>query len=298
MYAGRSVYGTKIIETVFARMRCTLNHTAHYFFSPKLKVFEDAAVPKPNALGVVVGAFPNVDCTLPLVVPLVADPKGELAPKEKVGALVDAGAAAAVGAELPPNEKEDFGASAGLSDVEFVLAPLPNDIGLFEAAAPNALPELVPLAKPPNPDFGVVAKVDEAALLDPNALDAPEVPEVPNALEPVPGRLKTNFGADVASAVSAGLGAGAALPKLKLGTCGLAASGAGVELAAGALVTPKLNLGGAGLAACVLLAPNAVGVEDVAEEPNADVEGAEPNAGVAAVAGAVDPTEEPNAETG
>jgi len=164
-----------------------------------------------------------------------AAPNGEAPPNAKDGVLLDAGAAGAGAVvALLPNANDGLGAS----DADVVLAPLPNDIGLFAVgAAENGLPALAPLAKPPNPDFGAAVEADDNALVEPNAGDAP------------PGTLNLNFGAEVASAVSAGLGAGAVLPKPKLEACGLGASGAGAGLAEGAFDTPKLNLGGAGLEA-------------------------------------------------
>lgn len=206
---------------------------------------------------------PNAGCVPLLAVVLAgAAPKGEAPPKAKDDAPVGAGAAAAgVIVELLPNANEGLGAC----DPDVVLAPLPNNIGLFAVgAAEKGLPALGPLAKPPNPDFGAAARGDDDALVEPNAVEAP------------PGTLNLNFGAEVASAVSTGLGAAGALPKPKLEACGFGASGAGAGLAEGAFETPKLNLGGAGLEACEFPDPNA-GVVGAAEEPNADVGCVDPN---------------------
>jgi len=254
--------------------RICINANTNYFFSPKLNEVE--VFPKPNALGVGVEVFPNVDCVVPLVLEAPVAPNGEAPPpKEKDAVPLDTGEAAA-GVVPPPNEKLGLGASEGLSAVGVVLALLPNARGLLVAeAAPNGLPVLDPLllAKPPNPPFVAVA----------GATAEGDPPEEPNAGDAPPGTLNLNFGADAASAAFGAVGA-----KLKLDACGLGASlgasGARVELADGAFDTPKLNLGGAELVACELLEPKAGatlgaagGVEDVAEDPNTEVGCEEPN---------------------
>ena len=257
--------------------RIRINPNTDYFFSPKLNEVE--VFPKPNALGVGVEVFPNADCVAPLALETPVAPNGEAPPlKEKDGVPLDAGAAAA-GAVLLPNEKLGLGASEGLSEVNVVLALLPNAKEFLVAeAAPNGLLALEPLLlpKPPNPPLVAVAGVgaDVAPPVEPNTAEAP------------PGTLNLNFGADAASVGSVAFAAAGAKPKP--GACGLGsslgASGAGVVLVEGAFVTPKLNLGGAGLAVCELLEPKAgatlgaaSGVEVVAEDPNTEVGCEEPN---------------------